>query len=67
MTSGPSLTRINLLSQTARRTSRIAANRQKPRQICVTARQLTRAMDEIVWAWTRSMTRSTAWRATLAN
>ena len=48
---GASLTRINLLSQSAR-----AGMEDGPRtltnldQICTTARQLTRAMDEIVWA-----------------
>ena len=48
---GASLTRINLLSQTARRD--MADPPQTVNnldQICVTARQLTRAMDEIVWA-----------------
>ena len=48
---GASLTRITLLSQPARRPSEppdpSAANLQ---QIYQTARQLTRAMDEIVWA-----------------
>jgi signal transduction histidine kinase len=48
---GASLTRINLLSQSARRDlldgQPILKNLD---QICTTARQLTRAMDEIVWA-----------------
>jgi signal transduction histidine kinase/ligand-binding sensor domain-containing protein len=48
---GASLTRINLLSQTVRRD--LIHDQRSSRnldQICTTARQLTRAMDEIVWA-----------------
>jgi signal transduction histidine kinase len=48
---GASLTRINLLSQSARRDMDNPPQREKNLdQICTTARQLTRAMDEIVWA-----------------
>jgi signal transduction histidine kinase len=48
---GASLTRINLLSQSARRDMRGDIQTLKNLdQICTTARQLTRAMDEIVWA-----------------
>jgi ligand-binding sensor domain-containing protein/signal transduction histidine kinase len=48
---GASLTRINLLSQSARRDLDDPPQREKNLdQICITARQLTRAMDEIVWA-----------------
>jgi len=48
---GASLTRINLLSQTARRDMTDPPQTAKNLdQICTTARQLTRAMDEIVWA-----------------
>jgi signal transduction histidine kinase len=48
---GASLTRINLLSQTARRDMTDPPQTVKNLdQICTTARQLTRAMDEIVWA-----------------
>jgi signal transduction histidine kinase/ligand-binding sensor domain-containing protein len=48
---GASLTRINLLSQSARREMEDPPQSMKNLdQICVTARQLTRAMDEIVWA-----------------
>jgi ligand-binding sensor domain-containing protein/signal transduction histidine kinase len=48
---GASLTRINLLSQSARREMADPPQTAKNLdQICVTARQLTRAMDEIVWA-----------------
>ena len=48
---GASLTRINLLSQSARRDMDDPPQREKSlNQICTTARQLTRAMDEIVWA-----------------
>ncbi len=48
---GASLTRINLLSQSARRDMNDAPQRERNLdQICTTARQLTRAMDEIVWA-----------------
>lgn len=48
---GASLTRINLLSQSARRDMNNPPQREKNLdQICTTARQLTRAMDEIVWA-----------------
>jgi signal transduction histidine kinase len=48
---GASLTRINLLSQSARRDMDDPPQREKNLdQICTTARQLTRAMDEIVWA-----------------
>jgi signal transduction histidine kinase/ligand-binding sensor domain-containing protein len=48
---GASLTRINLLSQSTRRS--LDNHPQTERnldQICTTARQLTRSMDEIVWA-----------------
>jgi len=48
---GASLTRINLLSQSARRGMEDGPLTLKNLdQICTTARQLTRAMDEIVWA-----------------
>jgi signal transduction histidine kinase/ligand-binding sensor domain-containing protein len=48
---GSSLTRINLLSQTARRDMDDSPQTVKNLdQICTTARELTRAMDEIVWA-----------------
>jgi signal transduction histidine kinase len=48
---GASLTRINLLSQSARRDMEDPQQTVKTLdQICTTARQLTRAMDEIVWA-----------------
>jgi signal transduction histidine kinase/ligand-binding sensor domain-containing protein len=48
---GASLTRINLLSQSARRGMDDPPQTVKNLdQICTTARQLTRAMDEIVWA-----------------
>ena len=48
---GASLTRINLLSQSVRRTLDSHPQTEKNLdQICTTARQLTRAMDEIVWA-----------------
>jgi signal transduction histidine kinase len=48
---GASLTRINLLSQSARRGMEDGPQTLKNLdQICTTARQLTRAMDEIVWA-----------------
>ena len=48
---GASLTRINLLSQSARRDMVGDAQSAKTLdQICSTARELTRAMDEIVWA-----------------
>ena len=48
---GASLTRINLLSQSARRSMDDEPQTVKNLdQICTTARQLTRAMDEIVWA-----------------
>ncbi|HUC86114.1 MAG TPA: two-component regulator propeller domain-containing protein [Candidatus Acidoferrales bacterium] len=48
---GASLTRINLLSQTARRDTADPPQTVKSLdQICATARQLTRALDEIVWA-----------------
>jgi signal transduction histidine kinase/ligand-binding sensor domain-containing protein len=48
---GASLTRINLLSQSARRDMADEAQTVKNlEQICTTARKLTRAMDEIVWA-----------------
>jgi signal transduction histidine kinase/ligand-binding sensor domain-containing protein len=48
---GASLTRISMLSQSARAdlTNSPAAAGQVD-QICTTARELTRAMDEIVWA-----------------
>jgi signal transduction histidine kinase/ligand-binding sensor domain-containing protein len=48
---GASLTRINLLSQSARRSMDNAPQTAKSLEhICTTARQLTRTMDEIVWA-----------------
>ena len=48
---GASLTRINLLSQSTRRGMEDAPQTLKNLdQICTTARQLTRALDEIVWA-----------------
>jgi signal transduction histidine kinase/ligand-binding sensor domain-containing protein len=48
---GASLTRINLMSQSARRAMSDGPQTVKNLdQICDTARQLTRAMDEIVWA-----------------
>ena len=48
---GASLTRINLLSQSARRGMADGPQTVKNLdQICTTARQLTRAIDEIVWA-----------------
>jgi signal transduction histidine kinase len=48
---GASLTRINLLSQSMRRGMDDGPQTQKNLdQICTTARQLTRALDEIVWA-----------------
>jgi signal transduction histidine kinase len=48
---GASLTRINLMSQSARRGMDDEPQTVKNLdQICTTARQLTRAMDEIVWA-----------------
>jgi ligand-binding sensor domain-containing protein/signal transduction histidine kinase len=48
---GASLTRINLLSQSARRGMEDLPQAIKNLdQICTTARQLTRSMDEIVWA-----------------
>jgi signal transduction histidine kinase len=48
---GASLTRINLMSQSARREmDDVPRTQNKLDQICDTARQLTRAMDEIVWA-----------------
>jgi signal transduction histidine kinase len=48
---GASLTRINLLSQSALQDKDNPPQRDKNLdQICTTARQLTRAMDEIVWA-----------------
>jgi signal transduction histidine kinase/ligand-binding sensor domain-containing protein len=48
---GASLTRINLLSQSARRGMDDLPQAVKNLdQICTTARQLTRSMDEIVWA-----------------
>jgi signal transduction histidine kinase/ligand-binding sensor domain-containing protein len=48
---GASLTRINLMSQSARRGMNDGPQTVKNLdQICTTARQLTRAMDEIVWA-----------------
>ena len=48
---GASLTRINLLSQSARRGMDDEPQTVKNLdQICTIARQLTRAMDEIVWA-----------------
>ncbi|MGA2853074.1 MAG: two-component regulator propeller domain-containing protein [Verrucomicrobiota bacterium] len=48
---GAQLTRINLLSQTTQRSMDNKPQTTKNLdQICTTARQLTRAMDEIVWA-----------------
>jgi len=48
---GASLTRINLMSQSARRSLEdVPQTAKNLDQICTTARQLTRAMDEIVWA-----------------
>jgi len=48
---GASLTRINLLSQSTRRGMEDRPQTLKNLdQICTTARQLTRALDEIVWA-----------------
>jgi signal transduction histidine kinase/ligand-binding sensor domain-containing protein len=48
---GASLTRINLMSQSARRgMDDVQQTVKSLDQICTTARQLTRAMDEIVWA-----------------
>jgi signal transduction histidine kinase/ligand-binding sensor domain-containing protein len=48
---GASLTRINLMSQSARRgINNVSQTTENLEQICTTARQLTRAMDEIVWA-----------------
>jgi ligand-binding sensor domain-containing protein/signal transduction histidine kinase len=48
---GASLTRINLLSQTARRDMTDPPQTMRNLDhICTTARQLTRALDEIVWA-----------------
>jgi signal transduction histidine kinase len=48
---GASLTRINLMSQSARREmNTVTQTKNNLDQICNTARQLTRAMDEIVWA-----------------
>lgn len=48
---GASLTRINLMSQSARRgMDDVPETMKNLDQICTTARQLTRAMDEIVWA-----------------
>jgi ligand-binding sensor domain-containing protein/signal transduction histidine kinase len=48
---GASLTRINLMSQSARRgMDDVPETLKNLDQICTTARQLTRAMDEIVWA-----------------
>lgn len=48
---GANLTRINLLSQTAQRSMHDKPQATKTLdQISTTARQLTRAMDEIVWA-----------------
>ena len=48
---GASLTRINLMSQSAKRGMSDAQQTVKNLdRICTTARQLTRAMDEIVWA-----------------
>jgi ligand-binding sensor domain-containing protein/signal transduction histidine kinase len=48
---GASLTRINLLSQSVRRdTDDPSQTIKNLDQICTTARQLTRTMDEIVWA-----------------
>jgi signal transduction histidine kinase/ligand-binding sensor domain-containing protein len=46
---GASLTRISLLTQTARRDDSTAESRQLG-QIYETVRQITRSMDEIVWA-----------------
>ena len=48
---GASLTRINLLSQSARRSLNSGQETEgNLDRICTTARQLTRTMDEIVWA-----------------
>jgi signal transduction histidine kinase len=48
---GANLTRINLLSQTAQRSMHDQPQAAKTlEQISTTARKLTRAMDEIVWA-----------------
>ncbi len=48
---GASLTRITMLSQTVRRElGGDSPGAQAARQVCQTARELTRAMDEIVWA-----------------
>jgi len=48
---GASLTRINLLSQSTRRGMEDGPQTLRNLdQICTTARQLTRALDEIVWA-----------------
>lgn len=48
---GSSLTRINLMSQSARLGMHdVPQTLKNLDQICTTARQLTRAMDEIVWA-----------------
>jgi len=48
---GASLTRINLMSQSAQRgMDDVPLTMKNLDQICTTARQLTRAMDEIVWA-----------------
>jgi len=48
---GANLTRINLLSQTAQRSMHDKSQATKTlEQISTTARKLTRAMDEIVWA-----------------
>jgi len=48
---GASLTRINLLSQSARRSlDNLPQMTKSLDQICTTARKLTRTMDEIVWA-----------------
>jgi signal transduction histidine kinase/ligand-binding sensor domain-containing protein len=48
---GATLTRINLMSQSARRgMDDVPQTVKNLDQICTTARQLTRAMDEIVWA-----------------
>lgn len=48
---GASLTRINLMSQSARREmGDVPQTQHNLDQICHTARQLTRNLDEIVWA-----------------
>ena len=48
---GATLTRINLLSQSTRRSLDNRPQMEKNLdQICTTARELTRSMDEIVWA-----------------